>query len=310
MDNKFETMSDHLNVKALRAFYEIVRTGSVTAAAIRVGMSQPAVSRQLTQLEQAIGFELFHRDHGRLLPTPDALLLYEEVALSLSGFQRIGSLVSDIAGFRLGHLKLVAPPSICEGILPDIVAAFNARFPQVRFSIDSHSREAAKAMIANRSVDGGFLILPLDRADLRAESICDYPTVCVLRDDHPLAAERILHPRLLKGYPLILLGFGQNSRAIVDAAFMQAAVRPDVRIETHTVGSACAFAARGLGIALMNGLLANTYLRPGLVMRRFEPALANEYGFVTSSLSTPSRLLTEFLAETKHYFAALPPLPL
>lgn len=301
MDNAF----DHLNVKALRAFYEIVRTGSVTAAAIRVGMSQPAVSRQLTQLEESIGFELFHREHGRLVPTPDALLLYQEVALSLSGFQRIQSLVSDISGFRLGHLKLVAPPSFCEAILPDIIKAFNLRFPQVRFSIDSHSREAAKAMIANRSVDGGFLILPLDRADLQAESICRNDTVCVLRADHPLAAENVLTPRLLKGSALILLGFGQNTRAIVDAAFTHAGVRPDTRIETHTVGSACAFAARGLGIALVNGLLAKAYLREGLVMRPFEPALHNDYGFVTSTHSAPSRLLSEFLIETKQYFAAL-----
>jgi DNA-binding transcriptional LysR family regulator len=306
MDSDF----DHLNVKALRAFYEIVRTGSVTTAAIRLGMSQPAVSRQLHQLEQSIGFELFHRDHGRLLPTPDALLLFDEVALSLNGFQRIQSLVSDIAGFRLGHLKLVAPPSFCEGILPDIIASFTQRFPQVRFSIDSHSREVSKAMISNRSVDGGFLILPLDRADLRAESICVHPTVCVLREDHPLAAERVLNPRLLKGSPLILLGFGQNSRAIVDTAFMQAAVHPNTRIETHTVASACAFAARGLGIALMNGLLARSYMRPGLVMRRFEPVMTNEYGFVTSALSTPSRLLSEFLLETKKYFAELAQPPL
>lgn len=303
MDSQF----DSLNLKSLRAFYEIVRTGSVTAAAMRVGMSQPAVSRQLNQLEDAIGFELFHREHGRLLPTPDALLLYEEVALSLNGFQRIQSLVSDISGFRLGHLKLVAPPSFCEGILPDIIAAFSVRFPQVRFSIDSHSREVAKAMIANRSVDGGFLILPLDRADLRAESICSNPTACVLRADHPLAGEAVLTPRLLKGSALILLGFGQNSRAIVDAAFSRAGVRPDTRMETHTVGSACAFAGRGLGIALVNGLLAEAYLRDGLVMRRFEPVLDNEYGFVTSALSTPSRLLTEFLVETRHYFAARTP---
>lgn len=296
---------DLLNLKALRAFYEIVRTGSVTAAAARLGMSQPAVSRQLSQLEALIGFELFHRDHGRLLPTPDGLMLYEEVAQSLNGFQRIQSLVSDIAGFRIGHLRLVAPPSFCEGILPDIVAAFTARYPRVRFSVDSHSREVAKAMIATRSVDGGFLILPVNRGDLRAEPVCTNETVCVLQADSPLASQRVLTPKLLRGSPLILLGYGQNSRAIIDASFARAGVKPDARIETHTVSSACAFAARGLGVALVNRLLAASYMRPGLVMRRFEPTISNEYAFVTSALSAPSRLATEFLTETKHYFANL-----
>ena len=293
------------NLKALRAFYEIVRTGSVTAAAARLGMSQPAVSRQLSQLEALIGFELFHRDHGRLLPTPDGLMLYEEVAQSLNGFQRIQSLVSDIAGFRIGHLRLVAPPSFCEGILPDIVAAFSARHPRVRFSVDSHSREVAKSMIATRSVDGGFLVLPVNRSDLRAEPVCTNETVCVLQADSPLAAQRVLTPKLLRGSPLILLGYGQNSRAIIDTSFARAGVTPDARIETHTVSSACAFAARGLGVALVNRLLAASYMRPGLVMRRFEPTISNEYAFVTSALSAPSRLATEFLTETKHYFANL-----
>ncbi|MFZ6756341.1 LysR substrate-binding domain-containing protein [Undibacterium sp. Ji50W] len=294
---------DLLNLKALRAFYEIVRTGSVTAAATRIGMSQPAVSRQLAQLEALIGFELFHRDHGRLVPTQDGLLLYEEVSLSLNGFQRIQSLVSDISGFRIGHLKLVAPPSFCEGILPDIVAAFSARFPRVRISVDSHSREVAKSMIATRTVDGGFLIVPVNRDDLHEDPVCANETVCVLQADNPLARHRSLTPKLLRGEPLILLGYGQNSRATIDATFSRAGVQPDARIETHTVSSACAFAARGLGVALVNRLLAAFYMRPGLVMRRFEPTLSNEYAFVTSSLSTPSRLATEFLKETKRYFA-------
>lgn len=302
--------TDQLSVKALRAFYEIVHAGSVTAAATRLGMSQPAVSRQLAQLEAMIGFELFHRDHGRLLPTQDALLLYEEVALSLNSFKRIQSLVSDISGFRVGHLKLVAPPSFCEGVLPDIVAAFSKRFPNVRFSIDSHSREVAKAMIATRSVDGGFLILPIDRADLHAELVCTHNTVCVLSADNPLANYPVLTPKLLRKEPLILLGYGQYQRSVIDGCFARDGVRTDVRIETHTVSSACAFAARGLGVALVNRLLATSYLRPGLVMRRFEPALTNQYGFVTSALSVPGRLVAEFLKETKHYFANLSEPPL
>jgi DNA-binding transcriptional LysR family regulator len=295
----------HLNIKALRAFAEIVRTGSVTGAAARLQMSQPAVSRQLAQLEALIGFELFHRDHGRLLPTQDGLLLYDEVKLSLNGLERVQSLVSDIGGFRVGHLRLVAPPSFCEGILPDIVAAFTARFPRVRFSIDSHSPEVAKAMIATRAVDGGFLILPVNHGDLVAQAVCTNDTVCVLPASHPLAAQPVLTPKLLCGAELILLGQGQRARAIIDADFARAGVQANARIETHTVSSACALAARGLGVTLVNRLLAAAYIRPGLVMRRFEPTQSNQYGFVTSALSAPSRLTTEFLTETKHYFANL-----
>lgn len=292
-----------LSFRALRGFHAIVETGSVTAAANRLGLSQPAVSRMLAQLEEQIGFELFHRDHGRLVPTMEGSLLFEEVDLSLGSVERVHSLVRDIAEHRTGSLRLVAPPSFSEGVLPDIVAAFLERYPKVRLTIDSRSVETAKMMIANRAVDGGFLKLPLDRADLRFEKVVSSETVCVLASDNPLARHEGLTPKLLRGQPLILLGLGRAARLQIEAAFAREGVRPEVRIETHTVGSACALAARGLGVALVNQMLANSYIRPGMSMCRFTPCLTNEYAFVTSALSAPSRLANAFLDHTRQYFA-------
>jgi DNA-binding transcriptional LysR family regulator len=269
-----------------------------------MGLTQPAVSRLLAQLEQQIGFALFYRDHGRLVPTQDGLLMFDEVDLSMGSVDRIHSLVRDISEYRVGHLKLVAPPSFSEGILPDIAAAFVQRFPKLRLTIDSRSVETSKVMIATRVVDGGFLKLPLDRPDLRAEKVVTSETVCILAQSHPLSSKATLTPKLLQGVPLILLGLGGMARVEIESAFTKAGVRADVRIETHTVGSACALAARGLGIALVNELLAKSYLRPGMVICRFEPHLLNEYAFVTSSFSAPTRLAAEFLQQTRLHFAS------
>jgi DNA-binding transcriptional LysR family regulator len=295
---------ENIPFRALRGFHAIVEAGSVTEAARRLGLTQPAVSRMLAQLEAQIGFDLFFRDHGRLVPTQEGLLLFEEVDMSLANFERIHSLVRDIADFRVGHLKLVAPPSFSEGVLPDIVAAFVGRFPKVRLTIDSRNVESAKALISTRAVDGGFLKLPLDRPDLRAQKVVSSATVCVLSERNPKSRQPILTPALLRGEALILLGLGRTSRGHVEMAFTNAGVRPDVRFETHTVGSACALAARGLGIALVNELLASSYLRPGLVQVPFEPVISNDYAFVTSALSAPTRMASEFLNETERHFAA------
>jgi DNA-binding transcriptional LysR family regulator len=295
-------LKDNLSFKSLRAFHEIVTSGSVTEAARRMGLSQPAVSRMLAQLEQQIGFELFFRDHGRLVPTQDGILLFDEVDLSMGSVERVYTLIRDIADYRVGQLKVVAPPSFSEGVLPDIVATFLERFPRVRLSIDSRSIETSKAMIATRQADCGFVKLPLGRSDLHFESIVTSATVCVLSSDHPLCNQPALTPQLLRGHPLILLGLGRTSRAQIEAEFVRAGVRPEVRLETHTVGSACALAERGLGIALVNEMLAKPYLRSGGVVLPFEPQLRNEYSFVTSALSEPSRLTRAFLEITKAHF--------
>lgn len=296
-------MKRDVDLRALRAFRSIVRTGTVTAAGRELGLTQPATSRLLAQLERDIGFELFHRDRGRLVPTSDALLLFEEVELALGGVDHVAELVENIARFRVGRLRLVAPPSFTEGVLPEIVAAFLARFPDVHLSIDSRSVETARMMIATRAVDAGFVKMPVDRPDLAAESVVVSESVCVLPRDHALAGESALEPRLLRGAPLILLGAGRRSRAQIESAFAAAGITPRVRIDTHTIGSACGLAARGVGIAIVNALLARPYLRDGLVALPFRPELRHEYAFVTAAVPGPTRLAREFLVETRAWFA-------
>ncbi|MDB5705996.1 MAG: LysR family transcriptional regulator [Sphingomonas bacterium] len=298
---------DAIGLRALRSFAEIIRTGSATAAGRNLGMTQPAVSRIIAQLESAVGFELFYRDRGRLVPTKDALLLAEEVELALAGLQRVSSLVRDIAASATGELRVVSPPSFSEGLLPDMVARFVARNPGVRFNLDSRSVDTTKAMIATRVADCGFMKLPIDEPDLEAETLVASGSVCVLPETHKLAARAALTPMDLHGEPLVLLGSGRQWRAQVDHAFAQYRLRPTVAIETHTHGSACALAARGIGIAIVNALLARSYIRAPLVARPFEPPITHEYAFVTSALSRPSRLTIEFREEARRYFAAMMP---
>lgn len=292
-----------IGLNAMRAFTAVMRHGSVTAAARELELGQPGVSRLLGQLESDIGFELFYRDRGRLVPTNDGLMLYEEVEVALRGVDRVASLIDDIAEHRVGELRIVAPPSLSESVLPDIAAEFLALYPDVRLTIDSRTVATSKTMIANRSVDGGFVKLPLDRPDLRPEKVVSSDTVCVMRADHSLAAEAELNPELLRGVPLILLGLGGESRRQVHAAFSAVACAPRVRIETHTVASACALAARGLGVAMVNLMLARAYLRDGLIARPFTPKLLHDYAFVTSADAQPTRLARRFLDVTRDYFA-------
>lgn len=294
MNTSARDLREALGLRALRAFAEIIRTGSATAAGRNLGMTQPAISRLLAQLERRVGFDLFYRDHGRLVPTKDGLLLAGEVDLALAGLDRVEALVQDIATSATGELRIVAPPSFTEGPLPGIVSAFLARRPGVRVKLDSRSVETTKSMIATRVADCGFMKLPIDDAQLAARTLTATQSVCVLPADHPLAAHPVLTPPMLHGEPLILLGAGRPWRGQVDLAFAGYGMRPTVALETHTHGSACALAARGLGIAIVNELLAASYVRPPLRVCRFEPVIVQEYAFVVSALSTPSRITQAF----------------
>lgn len=285
-----------IRLRAMRAFHAVLKLGSVTAAARSLGLTQPAASRLLAQMEQELGFELFHRDRGRLVPTVDGLILFDEVERALDTVERVQDLARDIAEFRVGQLRLVAPPSFLEAILPDAIARFLADYPRVHLSIDSHGVETAKGMIASRAVDAGFVKLPLNRDDLTTRTVLISETACVLPLGHPLADLEEITPQDLKGVPLVMLGRGQQFRAQVEAAFAGAGAVPRIQIETHTVASACALVARGVGVAIVNEDLAKAYMRGHTVVRRFTPRIIHEYAFAVSSAVAPSRLADAFFA--------------
>ena len=294
-----------LSLRCLEAFRETVATGSATAAAKRMGLTQPGVSKLIAQLEDELGFDLFYREKGRLAATPDALMLHEEVDLAFGNLERIGNLVRDISSCNTGLLKIVAPPSVSEGLLPAVAARFAKRHPNVRLSIDSRSVETSKALIASRAVDCGFAKLPLGRDDIRTAPLFSARTVCVLPETHPLAALDAITPADLGAEPLVLLGQGSWSRAQIDGAFQACRLIPNVKVETHTVSSACALAGHGLGVAIVNDVLADPYLRGGLIHRAFLPEIVHDYVFMTSSVAPVGRLAEALFQEAQLHLASI-----
>lgn len=98
-------------------------------------------------------------------------MLAREVEFALARLQRVNSLATDIANSATGELRVVAPPSFAEGLLPEIVANFLKSHPGARFNLDSRSADTAEAMIATRIVDCGFMKMPINDDGLRCETL-------------------------------------------------------------------------------------------------------------------------------------------
>jgi DNA-binding transcriptional LysR family regulator len=281
------------SVKGIEAFHAVLTSGSATAAAKSLGTTQPAVSRLLSAFEEYVGFQLFYREHGRLIPTDEALALQKDVELSLSSMNRIGAVANNLYHSNSGSLKIVAPVSFLSGPLADVVAEFMRAHPNVHVSMDSRSPESARELVARRTVDCGFIQLPEHHPGLRSEAILTGQMVCVMAPNHPLATRKVLKANDLRDTPLILLGKGRYSREQIETAFRTAGVPMRVKIETHTVATACAFAKRGLGVAIVNGLLADQFASD-TVLCNFSPKIKVQYGFISSAHTPMSRLTESF----------------
>ena len=288
-------LNSNLNLKSLEAFTTIVETGSATEAARVLGLTQPGISRQLANLEEVVGFQLFYREKSRLLPTEEAHILYQEVTLFLNGANRLTELAHNLFFSNSGTLRIVAPSSFITGPLQDIIAKFIVNNPMVKFVLDTQSPASARELIARRSVDCGFVQLPEEHPGIKTEPLIESKAVCVLSKDHPLANLEKISIENLRGQNLIVLGKGRSSRERIDVEFRKLNARMKIILEAHTVAVACSFAKKDLGIALVNELLAQQYLNDDLVARPLLPTIKYSYGFATSEQGKMSRLTESFL---------------
>jgi DNA-binding transcriptional LysR family regulator len=295
-------MKNPINLKSLEAFQTIMERGTATAAAKEMGITQPGISRLLGVLEEHVGFQLFYREKGRLIPSDEALVLHHEVELTLSSVDRISLLAKNLFNSELGVLKIVAPNSFIAGPLANIVADFLKQRPRVNVSLDTHAPAAAREIVAHRSADCGFIQLPETHPGLTSEKIVESNTCCVLSKAHPLASKKRIGIKDLHDQQLILIGKGRYSRVQIDEAFRNANVPMRVRLEAHTVAIACTFAKRNLGIALVNELLAKQYVDNDMVLLPLTHKIKHEYGFVTSSHAPMNRLTKAFYLHCKESF--------
>ncbi|MDH3305856.1 MAG: LysR family transcriptional regulator [Gammaproteobacteria bacterium] len=292
------------NLRSLECFRTIIDQGSATAAAKHLKLTQPAVSRLLAVLEGAVGFPLFHRSKGRLIPTDEALTFYKQVDIALQSIDRVSDLARNLRNSDFGELTIVSPPSFAEGILSRVISTFIKQHANVRVNLDSESVEIARDMVALRAVDCGFIKLPTEHPGLVCKPLICSGTVCALPRGHHLASRQTIKVTDLAGEPLILLGKGRVSRQQIDDAFGNAGVDMNVRIETHTVGTACAFARDGSGIAIINEMLGLLYANRDIVFRRFSPDVKHEYAFMTSTDAPMTRVTQKFYEYCQDYFAA------
>ena len=149
-----------LTFRQIEAFQAVIVTGSVTEAATLMGVSQPAVSRLLADLESQLGFTLFLRAGRSLQPTAEARLLVDTVRRAFGGLDRIREAAEAIRDFRQTPLMLVTTSSFAVKVLPDLIAAFARRRPGAAVSLDVQSTDDAVEWLALEAYDFGFCCSP------------------------------------------------------------------------------------------------------------------------------------------------------
>jgi DNA-binding transcriptional LysR family regulator len=259
------------SIRELEVLGALVRLRKTTSAAMSLGVSQPAISRALAQLEERLGRMLFLRDGGRLTPTPDALALEEQARPILAALDRLSAWPKGASS--AGALRVAASPTLAHHVLPSVVARFREVAPEVTVQVEIGTGPTVLASVADRVADLGLMDTPSSHPAVTAEPFRLAEAHCVMPDGHPLAERSEIGVRDLVDVPIIALARRFSSRASIETAFADAGLQPRVVAEASTSAFAIGLVQEGVGVALLNPFPVCRVGMPGLVARRFTPAI-------------------------------------
>ncbi len=297
-----------MDLELLRTYKAIAETGSTIGAAALLGLSQSAVSRRLAQLEAELDLPLFLRDRGRLIPTRESRNIDAQMLLLLDQGDRLASRAAELRSGNAASitLRVAVPVSLVQSLIPQILAEFMAAHDRVQVEMHFGAYDTIERMLVDERAEIGFLRIPIQRPGLTSQPVIEAPTVVVMPQDHPLAEKPVIALRELSGVPLILLGRMRAPRREIDEMFFDVGLRPNVRLEVHSVMAACALAAHGLGVTLVNGLMAEDFRHLPIAIRPLHEEITHRFAFATSEAMPISAAAEAFIAiASRHLRGAL-----
>lgn len=286
-----------LTPQQLSAFLHLARTGSFSEAARLQGVSQPALSRTVQQMEAAVGRRLFDRTTRSVALTPTGLELRRIAGRLVAEFDgAFGELARFVEG-RRGRVAVAALPSVAAVLLPPAIARYREGHPEVEVAIlDGLSGSVLDAVGEGRA-DVGVTIRPTPRATLAYRPLLSDGFGLVCRPDDELAGVGPLPWSVFQTRPFVAMAPESSVRQMTDAAFLQSGLAIPQLYGCTFLGTTGHLVAAGLGITALPRLTLPLLGQPGLVWRRLErPVMRRQMGSVTRIGRTLAPAAQGFLA--------------
>ncbi|HHB81519.1 MAG TPA: LysR family transcriptional regulator [Aliiroseovarius sp.] len=292
-----------LRYRQIQAFHAIIETGTVTGAAALLGISQPGVSNLLTQLERETRLKLFDRIRGRLIATPEAAILFQEVDTVVRGLEHVNQTVTDLQNKQAGQLQVASQHSISFGFMPRLIARFARERPDMTIAFQSQYSPKIQEWVQAGLFEIGVCEMPLLHDSLRAIPL-RVETLLALPEGHALARHALLTPTLLEGTPFIVMGPEHMTYRRLREAFDHAGVPLRPRVLSHLFKNLLDFVKEGMGVALLDPFVLKYDAGSGVITRPFRPAVYTDMAIITSKTRPLSAIGQEFLTLLRAELAA------
>ena len=296
-----------MEIRQLRAFVAIAETGTFTAGALRVHVTQAAISMQIRQLESEIGARVFVRAPRHVILTEAGEQLLRRARHILREHDAALDEIAELAGAERGRLRIgSASAMVLTEQLPSILKELRKQHPAAEISVTSGTSEVLVDQILAGEVDIAFVSLPVDVRGIKTERLSDDQLVAVASPRHRLAKQRTISAYTLAGERLILGERGGNTRRLIDQFFAQAGVTIRVAMELSRQQAIKRMVEEDMGVGIVPLQSVKEEVDKGKLIRWWiEGAQINwELGIAQLSNGYDSPIMQKFVSLAHKNFAS------
>jgi DNA-binding transcriptional LysR family regulator len=243
-----------MRLRQARTFVTVAELGTVSKAAVRLRIAQPALSRQIIDLEQELGLRLFDRIGRRLLLTGEGEQLLAGCRVLLNCASAVKEQAELLRQGDTGVLKIAGSPQHIESVLSQFLHRYAARFPNVEVRIAEGTGSEILRLLESGEIHLGQNLLHAVKLDKRHFDSLALGAVELLAACHPslpIGRRRSMEVARLAEFPLLLMDSGFGFRRAFDAASRMAGLNPTIKFESRNPHTLLALAEAGHGVAIV-----------------------------------------------------------
>lgn len=242
-----------MNLNQLKVFCEVVERKGFTRAAEALYLTQPAVSRQVQELERYYGVELFEQIGKRIYPTEAGTTLYNYAKQIFHTLDDLQVEINQLKGLKAGHLRIAASATAGTYLLPPLLGRFKRNYPGVEVTLEIHnSQQVEQRILEHQQLDLGVTERPVAEHALYSEPFDTDELVVIVSPDHRLAAKETVLPSDLQGERFILREPGSGTRTLLDEEFSRLDIRVKPIMELGSTAAVKQAVAAGLGVSIVS----------------------------------------------------------
>lgn len=290
-----------INFELYKVFYHAAKTGSFSAAAQKLYISQSAVSQAMKSLEDKIGNKLFVRKSRRLTLTSEGKILFAHVEQAYNLLKTGENKIQGMQNMNLGEISIGVGDTICRFFLVPFLQKFAWEYPNIKIHVINRTSSQILQVLKNGLIDFGIATLPIADKDINIERFREVEDIFVASTaKYGKLKDRYVELKELAGFPLLLLQRHSTTRRNLDSFLSEKGISISPEIELESIDLLVEFARIGLGIAHVLRESAEPLITGGdlFEVRTTEELPKRELGIISMSeipLSRAAQKLIEML---------------